>query len=141
MIYKERIDSYNCIHKEWRNKDGRLHREDGPAYICYHSNNILMIEQFWFYGHLHRANGPSEIQYSNSGAITNNRYYLYGEQHRKNGPAVIWYNDDGSIDFEIFFISGKRLGNDEEGFWALWERLTEVERQHPNILKTLVRYS
>jgi hypothetical protein len=141
MIYKEWTDYYNSIHKQWRNEAGKLHREDGPAYICYHPNNIPMVEQFWFDDCLHREDGPASIEYSTSGAIIYHRYYIYGKKHRKDGPAVTWYNNDGSIDFEIFFIRNKLLGNDDEGFWALWCCLTEVERQHPNILKTLVRYS
>ena len=64
-----------------------------------------------------------------------------GQPHRDSGPAIISYDLDGSIECEVFYISGKYLGSDKEGFWALWEILNEVERQASEILKYLSRYS
>lgn len=61
--------------------------------------------------------------------------------HRDSGPAYICYYPDGSIHWEAFYVAGKFLGREKEGFWALWEILTEVERQAPSILKYLARYS
>ncbi len=63
------------------------------------------------------------------------------EYHRESGPALICYYPDGSIKVENFFLAGKLLGSNKEGFWALWERLTEGGRQAPDILKCLARYS
>ena len=67
-------------------------------------------------------------------------YYLNGKNHRYSGPAQISYNRDGSIEWKSFYIKGKHLGDEEKGFWKLWERLTEVERQDSDILKCLARY-
>lgn len=61
--------------------------------------------------------------------------------HREDGPAFVGHDADGSIYVEHFYIDGEFLGAYEKGFWALWEKLTEVERQAPALLKCLARYS
>jgi hypothetical protein len=113
MIYKEFKDPYGFLSKEWRNNAGELHREDGPAEICYNAN----------------------------GSIRHQAFYLNGSISRKDGPAYIYHKLDGSIDHEAFYVSGKFLEIDKVGFWRLWEILNEVERQAPDILKCLARYS
>jgi hypothetical protein len=75
----------------WKNKEGKLHRLDGPA--------VEWIDgtRFWYQNGLrHRLDGP---------AITNKgRYkmwYVHGRHHREDGPAFIsingyrewWLND------------------------------------------------
>ena len=61
--------------------------------------------------------------------------------HREDGPAQICYNPDGPIEIEYFYVAGESLGYDEEGFWALWEKLTEGQRQAPGIIRYLVKFS
>ena len=61
--------------------------------------------------------------------------------HREDGPAVTYHYPDGLIGWEGFYLYGQFLGYDKEGFWAFWDQLTEVERQAPDIIKLLVRYS
>lgn len=85
VSYKERKDSFGFLYKEWRNELHWFHREDGPAYIRYNPNGLIMCE--------------------------------------------------------LFYVSGEYLGSGEKGFWALWERLTEVERQATALLKYLAIYS
>jgi hypothetical protein len=43
--------------------------------------------------------------------------------------------------FPIVFNDGKFIGNDKEGFWALWDKLSHKKRQNKNLLKLLVRFS
>ena len=112
-MIKERIDSDGCLYEEWRNEAGLFHREKGPAQISYYRDGPIEYEEFC----------------------------IDGEYHRESGPAYIHYNLDGSINHEAFYVSGKFLGNDKKGFWALWGMLSEVERQAPDILKCLARYS
>jgi hypothetical protein len=64
-----------------------------------------------------------------------------GHLHRQDGPAQISYYPDCSIEWESFYIDGKFFGYDKKGFWAFWDQLTEVERQAPDIIKCLARYS
>jgi len=113
VIYREWKDNNGLLNKEWTHEDKRLHRESGPARIRYFPDGLICLEQFWVNGFL----------------------------HRESGPAYIRYNTDGSIDWEEFHIAGEFLGIDNEGFWKLWERLDERQRQAPNILKYLARYS
>jgi hypothetical protein len=63
-----------------------------------------------------------------------------GELHREDGPAIIWYNSDGSIFEEDFYLHGKCLGENKEGFLMLWGRLSDEKRQSPEILKCLAKY-
>jgi hypothetical protein len=113
MSYFEWKNSSRFLNKEWKDEKGRYHREDGPAFIIYDPCGNIYYEGF----------------------------RLHGYQHRKFGPAEIHYNPDGSIYYECFYLEGVCLGREKIGFWALWERLTEVERNSPSILKYLARYS
>ena len=113
MSYREYRISNGSSYKEWRNELSLFHREDGPAQICYNPDGSIEWEEF----------------------------YIDGDLHRESGPALIYYNLHGSIEIESFYVAGELLGDDEEGFWALWERLTEGGRQAPDILKCLARYS
>jgi hypothetical protein len=67
--------------------------------------------------------------------------YEDGRIHRRDGPALAYYHPDGSIQQEWFYFNAKFLGTDNEGFWNLWERLTEEQRRATEILKCLARFS
>ena len=141
MSYREYKDVDGYLHKIWRNKLGEHHREDGPAYICYNPNGSINSQSFSMNGQFHREDGPANIQYDSYGNIYYEGFFQYGRCHRKDGPAEIRRNKVGSINYEEFWIDGKFLEIDKVGFWRLWEILNEVERQSPNILKCLVRFS
>jgi hypothetical protein len=71
-----------CLRKnaEWKDADGELHRDDGPAVIT------PMGGQFWYqHGEVHRDDGPAWTQLDGT-----QRWYQHGELHRDDGPAVIW---------------------------------------------------
>ncbi len=61
--------------------------------------------------------------------------------HRDLEPARIFLDRDGSIEFMEFWINGEYLGDDEYGFWKLWDGLTSEQRQSCELLKYLVRFS
>lgn len=79
----EIITKFNrLITKEWRNPEGKLHREDGPA--IEKSNGS---KEYWVNGIRHRINGPAiDRQFERI-------WYLNGEFHRINGPAIQRIND------------------------------------------------
>lgn len=52
-----------------------------------------------------------------------------GRLHRINGPAV--ERLDGSHDW---YIHGRWLGDNKEGFWRLWDRLTPEQKKDPILL-------
>jgi hypothetical protein len=113
MSYEEIKYSDGSFKREWLTEDCELHRELGPAIIYY------------------RPDGSIEEEY----------FFLSGVKHREFGPAAIYYGPDRSIDEEWFYLHGEYLGIDEEGFWALWDRLTDKQRNNPEILKCLARFS
>ena len=140
MSYKELRDSNGC-YKEWRDDCGKFHRDFDPAEIHFNSNGVPIWEVFWCHGKTHRDFGPAAIGRYSDGSIRMEQFWFDGNIHRELGPACIMYNRDGSISKESFNIHGKRLGDDREGFWALWEKLTKEQRQDNRILKCLARYS
>lgn len=113
MSYEERINTRGYLSKEWRNDNGKLHNDKGPACIIYHFNGFLLLESF----------------------------YINGVSHRDDGPASIWYKESGVVDFYSFWFNGSHLGISNTGFWALWDRLSDEQRMNQNILKFLLKYS
>jgi hypothetical protein len=113
MSYEEIKYSDGSFRREWRDEKGRYHRENGPAIICYYSDGSIKTEAF----------------------------YINGESHRESGPVTIHYKPDGSIYLEAFYLNGKCLDYNKEGFWELWDNLTEEQRKNPELLKCLSRFS
>jgi len=82
----------------WKNADGKLHREDGPA-IEYTDGS----KSWYLNGELHREDGPA-VEFA-SGA----RYWcLNGKYHREDGPAVEYSNGTGE-----WWVNGKKLTQKE----------------------------
>jgi hypothetical protein len=130
---------------KWRNKEGKLHREDGPA--CEYPSGAkewyrdgklhrddgpakeYPTQQRWYRnGHLHRDDGPAIVD-----ADGTREWYRNGRQHRDDGPAVehpdgfkAWYRrgklhrDDGPAceapDGRFWFRNGKRHREDGPAF-------------------------
>jgi hypothetical protein len=76
-------------------------------------------------GKLHHANRPAIEWFDGSKA-----WWLNGKLHRSNGPAIEQF--DGS---KQWYLNGELLGFDEEGFWALWEKLDNEQRSHWELLQ------
>ena len=112
MICREWKDSHLFLHKAWRNDTLEIHREVGPAYIICYPNGIILRDYF----------------------------YLEGKLHREDGAALIAYYPDGSIYWEDFYLNGNLIGSGKEGFWNLWERLSDKQRLTPEFLKCMVRF-
>ena len=90
-------------------KDGKRHREDGPAAILANGN------QFWFkYGNRHREDGPSVI-YPDGHKF----WYRDGKLHREDGPAIIY--PDGKHEW---YVNGNRHREDGPavsiGLYEMW---------------------
>ena len=113
MNYREWKNRDGFCYKDWRNKEGNLDRKDGPARTIVAPDGLIQWEQF----------------------------YLNGALHRDRGPACIGYYPEGSADSEDFYLHGEYLGEGCEGFWALWDCLTEEQRRSRELLKYLVRFS
>ena len=79
---------------EWRNQEGKLHREDGPA-----REWPAQGAKAWYRnGKLHRVNGPAM-----DGPLGKS-WYRDGKRHREDGPAV--EHADGRTEW---YLRGKEL--------------------------------
>ena len=61
------------------------------------------------------------------------RWYKDGRCHREDGPAV------ECADGCTWYVRGEYLGDDDDGFWELWDLLTDEQRANPTLLKHLPR--
>ena len=78
----------------WYNKDGKRHREDGPAVEW--SNGY---KEYYINGKRHREDGPA-VEWANGYKA----YYINEQRHNENGPAVEWSNGD-----KEYYINGVEL--------------------------------
>lgn len=106
--------------KTWVDKNGKRHREDGPAVIWPNGEEIWYI-----HGKMHREDGPAYINKSNGETA----WYYEGKHHRKNGPAIIWNNGT-----KFWFLHGKRHREDgpakewssgRKEYWINGKKLTK----------------
>ena len=73
------VKVYDDGDKLWY-KNGKLHREDGPAV---ERNGT---KEWWVNGKLHREDGPAlELN-------STKEWWVNGKRHREDGPAVEWAN-------------------------------------------------
>ena len=144
-------------------KDDQLHREDGPALEFVNGN-----KEWYLNGHLHRESGPAvewasgltEWYYKGvfagrgdkpdpalwervtsgplNGCIVDCNGYKYwykdDQLHREDGPAIEYKGGT-----KQWYLYGMNLGWGAEGFWKMWEWLTDEQRSNPNLLKHLPR--
>lgn len=93
--------------KHWYNKNGQLHRLDGPAAEQADGSKLWYVND-----ECHRLDGPA-CEYANGYKY----WYVNGERHRLDGPAVeradgtkVWYykgkliDVDNQADFEAELI-------------------------------------
>jgi hypothetical protein len=92
-LNKEITIKINKLKIRWY-KNGKYHREDGPA--IEYENGV----KYWFINDfLHREDGPA-IEYSNG----TKKWFKNGERHREDGPAIEWFNGD-----KEWWINGRKL--------------------------------
>lgn len=73
-------------------KDGKLHREDGPAveFKNGYVQGVSGYKEWCVNGKRHRIDGPAvEYEYEN---VVHREWWINGERHRLDGPAVEWKN-------------------------------------------------
>jgi hypothetical protein len=85
------IDEYGD--KVWRNEQGQLHREDGPAIEWANGG------KYWYLnGKRHREDGPA-LEYIDG----SKSWYLNGQLHREDGPAVEYAYGD-----KYWYLNGEK---------------------------------
>lgn len=128
-------------------KNGRLHRDDGPAYI----DKQHGAEKWFFEGKLHRVGGPAysncnREEWRQNGVLHNTegpaiawakggiRYYYHGKLHRLDGPALI--DSDGN---EVYFRYGKRIEpfHEEDDIYKYRRELKRKDMEDRNPYKDI----
>jgi hypothetical protein len=90
--------------------NGKLHREDGPAF------EEIDGTTFWFIsGKRHRENGPA-VEWSDG----SKQWYLNDKLHREDGPAID--NANGTKQWHLY---GRQLSLDEFNQWLEKKNLSE----------------
>jgi hypothetical protein len=83
--------------KRWY-KDGKLHREDGPAIELNNGN-----KHWWVDGKLHRIDGPA-IDHNDG----HREWWVDGKLHRIDGPAI-----EGIRGTKFWYINGDRYNREQ----------------------------
>lgn len=89
---------------EYRNSDGELHREDGPA-IEYDKGHKIWYKS----GVLHREDGPA-VEYDKG---RKKIWVVNGKFHREDGPAFEYANG-----LKKWYINDKELTEQEFNKWV-----------------------
>lgn len=108
---KEYIVRVYADRTEWYNKEGKQHRENGPAVEFVNGSKLWYKE-----GQFHREDGPAL-----ESAIGDKLWYINGQLHREDGPAA-------------------ELADGDKSWWINGEELTEEEfnqRMNPAIEMTM----
>jgi len=95
---------YSDGHKEWW-LNGRRHREGGPAFEVANDR-----KEWWLNGLLHRLDGPAF-----EGADGEKWWYLNGVLHREGGPAI----EQRASGEKWWYLNGIRYETKESYFDAL----------------------
>ena len=98
--------------KEWRDSNGKLHRDDGPAAIYVDGTKS------WFqHGHRHRDDGPA-IEHAD--ADGSKQWWQHGKRHRDDGPAIehadgstLWCLNNRWISFDEWLYKVKMSSEDK----------------------------
>ena len=84
--------------------DDTWHRVDGPAYMQYNTEGILIEAAYYVDDILHRIDGPAIIDYHNNGNISSERYIVDSTLFRADGPARIEYTSTGEAFGEKYYF-------------------------------------
>lgn len=95
---------------EYKNKNNRFHREDGPAVQSWYANGVLNEERWCINGGEHRLDGPSYRGWDEDGRLKVEVWKKDGEYHRIDGPA--YYFRINNMDYIRWFKDGEyhRIG-------------------------------
>lgn len=98
--------------KEMWIKDGKRHREDGPA-IIYTNGTII----WYLNGEKHRIGGPA-VEYGNG----QKKWYQDGELHREDGPSIEYPGGHKS-----YYIKGRLYS--KQAYYVRYPKSVSVRKQ------------
>jgi antitoxin component YwqK of YwqJK toxin-antitoxin module len=116
-----------------------LHRLDGPAYIYYYENGVILEKSYFINGENHRDNGgPAQINHFESGELQYEAYLIKGMRHRLDGPAEIMYYKSREIRYEHYYIDDLLLF-EFENYRNNTGKLFRYIEKYPNYIKQIER--
>lgn len=83
-------------------KDGKLHRENGPAIIFSNGDTCWFLD-----GELHRIGGPAREMNETK------EWYVEGDLHREDGPAIEWFDGTKSWMLRGYQLTKNEFNNPE----------------------------
>ena len=94
---------------DFLNKDGELHRVDGPAHRSWRSTGMRYAETWAIEGKRHRLGGPADRLWRIDGTLANEEWLEHGVTHRVGGPAATLFERVGrpSHRIEMWYLHGK----------------------------------
>lgn len=96
-------------------KNDKLHREDGPAFIEFSDDENPISEQWYIRGRKGRKDGPAETRYYLNGKPKLQKWFINGSFGRKDGgPTVVEYDQSGKIKTEQW-LDSYGLSNRKDG--------------------------
>jgi hypothetical protein len=106
----------------------KLYEQTTPEHRVRRRSDGSVEEESWHLsGKLHREDGPAWIQYRPDGSVLLVAWHLDGKFHREDGPARIHYRQDGSVELESWWLDDQWLKDvtSQEDFEA-WKYLKSV---------------
>ncbi len=89
--------------------NGRMHRDNGPAYQVWNDAGVLIREKWYQNGRWHRDNGPAYQQWNDAGELIVEEWHQNGRWHRDNGPAYQKWNNAGGLIVEEWYQNDREL--------------------------------
>lgn len=87
----EKIEYWNeekteILRIEYRDENGNLHREDGPALVQYFrlANGIVDFEVWYTNGRRNRLDGPAQLYYTVNREIAHSYFWIDGHELNKS---------------------------------------------------------
>lgn len=112
-------DGSRLLSAIWKNAQGELDRDDGPAVVVNFVSGICGTEEWWQDGRLHREDGPARLirDVDGQGYVQIEEWYRHGLLHRDHDePASIHRDLNGlatevryAVNGELHRISGPAL--------------------------------
>lgn len=114
----------------WYNREGRLHRTNGPALIKPDGS------RYWYCdGEIHRVGGPAVILAGESLAKSwcSESWFIRGNRHRSDGPAAILTNGG-----KAWFLHDDVVQKEDFKSFEMVERMQALELFDPFELAALI---
>lgn len=99
----------------YKDKNGEIHREIGPAYQEFFEDGTISYEMYGLHGYNHRTDGPATVQYNRDGKIVHWNWCINGYSKTEIVEAWIaimglprWeeWTDEHKVMFKLTFVGG-----------------------------------